>query len=268
MLRLVITVGLPALFIADVSRVSLHREFVALPVAAIVVMLVTLVAALLVGRSMHLSRPTHGALVICSMSINIGFLYPFVIAGWGPQAFAQLALFDLGNSLIQATVIYGVAAIYGGHATGPAALLKRVLSFPPLWALLAALAINIAGLHLPQVVTVTLGWVGRLILLLVVLALGVLFDAKLLRSGRVAAVLGLRVAFGFAVALACVQLMGLTGLTRAVVLLAAAAPIGFSAVVIVSSESLDRELAASAASLSVLLALFYVPLGLWLLHQF
>jgi predicted permease len=50
-----------------------------------------------------------------------------------------------------------------------------------------------------------------------------------------------------------------------VVLLGSAAPIGFSAVVIANREQLNRELAASAASISVLLALAYVPLALWLL---
>ena len=94
-----------------------------------------------------------------------------------------------------------------------------------------------------------------------------LFDAKLLRSGSVLGVLALRVGLGLAIGLACVEVFGLTGLTRAVLLLGSAAPIGFSAVVIASREHLDRELAASAASLSVLLGLFYVPLALWLLHQ-
>jgi predicted permease len=36
-------------------------------------------------------------------------------------------------------------------------------------------------------------------------------------------------------------------------------------VVIANRENLNRELAASAASISVLLALVYVPLALWLL---
>ena len=72
-------------------------------------------------------------------------------------------------------------------------------------------------------------------------------------------------AFGLLLGLLCVQLFDLTGMTRAVVLLGSAAPIGFSAVVVASRESLNRDLAASAASISVLLGLVYVPLALWLL---
>ena len=64
----------------------------------------------------------------------------------------------------------------------------------------------------------------------------------------------------------CARAFGLQGSLQSVVLLGGLAPIGFSAVAIANREKLDRELAASAASLSVLLALAYVPLALWLLH--
>ena len=266
MLWLVMTVGLPALFIANVSRIPLHRELAALPLSAIFVMLVTLVVALLAGRQLGLARPSHGAFIICSMSINVSFMFPFVLAAWGQQAFAQLALFDLGNSLIQATVLYGAGAIFGGHAVGAKAIAGRVFGFPPLWGLIVALAINVSGYRLPIPVTDVLGIGGRAILLLAVLAVGILFDARRLRSVPVAVAILLRIVLGLLLAALFVEIFGLTGMTRAVVLIASAAPIGFSVMVIANRESLDRELAASAASLSALLALVYVPLALWLLH--
>jgi predicted permease len=107
--------------------------------------------------------------------------------------------------------------------------------------------------------------VGRVILTLVVVAVGVMFDAKMIRSKAVLLTVALRIPLGLALGFFCVWLFELEGLNRATVLLGSAAPIGFSAVVIASRESLNRDLAASAASISVLLALAYVPLGLWLL---
>src|SRR5690348_16539655 len=76
MLQLVITVGLPALFLADVSRIPLQRELIALPVSSVLIILVTLVVSLLVGRTLKLPRPDQGAMTICGMSINNGFLFP------------------------------------------------------------------------------------------------------------------------------------------------------------------------------------------------
>lgn len=267
MLRLVVNVGLPALFIADVSRVPLRVDLVALPISAVLIIAVTLAVSLLVGRRLHLPRPAQGAMTLCSMSINNGFLFPFVIAMWGQVGFAQLALFDFGNALMQGSLVYAIAAAYGGHGTGFVRILGRVLSFPPLWALIIALLLNVSGVHLPGWLTTVLGTVGRIILLLVVVALGVLFDARLIRDKSVLATLALRMVLGLVLGFLCVWLFDLQGLTRSVVLLGSAAPIGFSAVVIASRESLDRELAASAASISVLLALAYVPLALWLLPR-
>jgi hypothetical protein len=268
MLQLVVTVGLPSLFLADVSRVHLRADMVALPVSAVLIMLVTLALSLVAGRMLRLARPQQGTLTVCSVTMNNGFLFPFVIAAWGQLAFAHMALFDFGNALISGTVVYAVAAAYGGHGTGVVAILRRVMSFPPLWALVIALLINVAGIHLPALLTTVLGSMGRVILLLVIVALGVLFDARLIRDKTVLATLALRTVLGLALGFLCVWLFDLEGLTRSVVLLGSAAPIGFSAVVIANRESLDRERAASAASVSVLLALVYVPLALWLLpHQ-
>ena len=267
MLQLVITVGLPALFLADVSRIPLRADLVALPVSCVLIVLVTWMVSLVLGRGMQLPRAQQGAMTICGMSVNNGFLFPFVIAVWGQVGFAQLALFDFGNARCQGSLVYAIAAAYGGHGTGFAAIVRRVLGFPPLWALIAALLLNVSRVSLPPWLTPLLGTIGKLILLLVIVALGVLFDARLLRDARVLATLALRIALGLLLGAGCVWLFDLQGLTRAVVLLGSAAPIGFSAVVIANRENLDRELAASAASISVLLALAYVPLALWLLPR-
>jgi len=267
MLRLVITVGLPALFLADVSRIPLRADLVTLPLSCVLIVLVTWGASLVTGRGMQLQRAGQGAMTICSMSVNNGFLFPFVIAVWGQVGFAQLALFDFGNALCQGSLVYAIAATYGGHGTGFTAIARRVLGFPPLWALIVALLLNVSDVALPVWLTTILGTVGKLILLLVIVALGVLFDARLLRDARVLATLSLRIALGLLLGYGCVLLFDLEGLTRAVVLLGSAGPIGFSAVVIADREHLDRELAASAASISVLLALAYVPLALWLLPR-
>lgn len=267
MLQLVITIGLPALFLADVSRIPLSPELIALPLSSLVIVSGTLVLSLLIGRALRLQRAEQGAFTICGMSVNNGFLFPFVIAVWGQAGFAQLALFDFGNALCQGSLVYAIAAWYGGHGTGVLPVLRRVMSFPPLWALVAALLINMSDYALPVWSVEVLGTIGRLILLLVIVALGLLFDARLLKDGLVMATVALRIVAGLALGVFCVWLFDLEGLTRAVVLLGSAAPIGFSAVVIANREQLNRDLTASAASISVLLALFYVPLALWLLPR-
>jgi hypothetical protein len=230
-------------------------------------MLVTWGLSLLLGRAFHMTRADQGTTTICGMSINNGFLFPFVIAVWGAAGFGQMALFDLGHVLGQSLLVYAIAATYGGRAAGFGSVLRRVMSFPPLWALMVALLINGSGGQLPDWLVTSLRTVGQLVLLLVIVALGVLFDVRLLKDRRVPAIIGLRMLVGFALGWLCVQVFDLTGMTRSVVLLGAAAPIGFNAVVLSDMEKLNRELAASAASISVLIGLIYAPLALWLLPR-
>ncbi len=265
MLRTVINVGLPAMFIADVSRIELRADLLALPASSLSIMLVTWGLSLLVGRAMGLTRADQGTMTISAMSINNGFLFPFVLAVWGAAGFGQMALFDLGHVLGQSLLVYAIAATFGGRAAGFGPILRRVLSFPPLWALVVALLLNVSDTALPDWLVTVLRTVGQVILLLVIVALGVLFDAKLLRDRRVPVILLLRMPLGLLVGYLCVLAFGLEGLTASVVLLGAAAPIGFNAVVLSDMEKLNRELSASAASISVLLGLVYVPLALWLL---
>ena len=267
MLRMVISVGLPAMFLADVSRIPLRADLVSLPISSLAIMLVTLVISTVTGRAMRLSRPELGALILCAVSLNNGFLFPFVIAAWGQEGFAQLALFDFGHIIGQSTFVYVMAAWYGGHGANARDILRRFLTFPPLWALLAALAINAGDVALPSWLVLVLRTVGQVVLLLVIVALGVLFDARLLRDGRVLAAIGLRLVLGLALGVLLALAFDVQGMTRAVLILGAAAPIGFSAVVFADREKLHRELAASAASITVLLGLVYVPLALWLLPR-
>lgn len=267
MLRLVITVGLPALFIADVSRIHLRADLIALPASSLIIMVATWGLSLLVGRALGASRIDQGTITIAGMSINNGFLFPFVVAVWGAVGFGQMALFDLGHVLGQSFLVYAIAATYGGHGAGFSAILRRVLVFPPLWALIVALLINMSGAELPDWLATPLRTAGQLILLLVIVALGVLFDVQLLRDRRVPAVILLRMLVGLGLGWLCTLAFGLTGLTRSVVLLGAAAPIGFNAVVLSHVEKLNRDLAASAASISVVIGLVYVPLALWLLPR-
>lgn len=142
MLQLVLNVGLPALFIANISRIPLDPTLVALPAGAVAIMAVTLGAALIAGRQLGLGARDQGAFTLCAMSINNAFLFPFVLAGWGGEGFARLALFDFGHALMQGSLVYVIAASYGGHGTGVGVIARKLAAFPLLWALAAALALK------------------------------------------------------------------------------------------------------------------------------
>ena len=265
LLIIVVWIGLPPLILGGVSRMPLHAELVWLPATAMITIVLGTAVMVVVGRRLALEGQTFGAFVTCGTALNTAIEFPFILTTHGVNGFAELALFDLGNAFLVCTLSYLVAARLGHRAGGWSHALHRLVSFPPLWALVLALIINLWHLPVSSVALDTLQLLGGWIVLLVPLALGILFDGRRALSRPALAAVGIRFGVGLAVGVVCALLLDLQGLTRAVVIVGSAAPIGFTVVVLAQREGLDTELAASATSLSVLFGLVYVPLALlWL----
>ena len=98
-------------------------------------------------------------------------------------------------------------------------------------------------------------------MLLVPLAMGLLVSAARHAPPEVITGVALRSGFGGLVGFMLALLFGLEGTAAGVAVLGAAAPIGFTAVVLSAREGLDLELAASAAAISVFLGSLWIPLA-------
>lgn len=261
-LRWVVNVGLPSLVLVTVSATHLDRDLVLLPLCAGMTVLATFPVVARVAGRLGLERRSQGVVVIGTMIMNMAAEYPLVLAAWGKEGVGRFALFDLGNAAVVLTVVYALACRYGGHAARWNRMLRRMAAFPPLWALGAALALNLGGVALPRVLAEILELVGGGLVLLLMVALGVHFRARLALPGATAWTIGLRLGLGGLLGLAWVTLFGLSGLDRRVVLLGTLAPVGFNTLVFAAREGLDRRLAATIVSLSLVLALLYLPLVL------
>ena len=102
---------------------------------------------------------------------------------------------------------------------------------------------------------------GQVLVLLVPLAMGLLVSAAGMRRPEAITSVVLRTGFGGLVGFTLALLFGLTGTAAGVAALGAAAPIGFTAVVLSAREGLDLELTASAAAISVFLGSLWIPLA-------
>ena len=262
LLSFVFNVGLPILIFGALTGVPLSREHALLPVAAICTSLTGWAAAIFVARRFGLPRAGAGALVLCAMSINVSMVYPFASLSLGPAAFAQLVMFDMGHAVMVWTVTTIVACKYGGHTGDIPVLLRRALAAPPLWVLFIALGLNVGGAPIPRGFLHSVLTLGQLLVLLVPLAMGLLVSVSGLRRPEVIAAVALRSGLGLLVGLGIGALFGFKGDTAAIAAIGAAAPIGFTAVVLSAREGLDLELAASAAAISVFLGSLWIPVAM------
>ena len=202
-------------------------------------------------------------MVLCAMSINNSMLYPFAALSLGAAAFSQLVMFDMGHAVLVWTVTTVVACKYGGHADDIPVLLKRTLAAPPLWVLIIALALNLGGAPVPRDWLHVVLVIGQMLILLVPLAMGLLVSARGMRRPEVhrrgGAALRVRRCWS---ASRWRTVWSRRAPAAAIALIGAAAPIGFTAVVLSAREGLDLDLAASAAAISVFLGTLWIPLAM------
>ena len=261
LLKFVFNIALPILILGALTGVPLAREHALLPITAICTSLVGWGAAAWVARRFALPKTGEGAMVVCAMSINVSMVYPFAALSLGTAAFSQLVMFDMGHALLVWTVTTVVACKYGGHADDIPVLLKRTLGAPPLLAMILALALNLFAVPIAKDLLHGVLFTGQLLILLVPLAMGLLVSARGMRRPEVIAAVVLRSGLGALLGVGLAWLFHL-GAAAAIAIIGAAAPIGFTSVVLSAREGLDLDLAASAAAISVFLGSLWIPLAM------
>ncbi len=254
-----VNVGLPALIMGTLSRVRIDAELLVLPLIASLVMVIAGTSARAAALFLKGPRPTQGALVVSAMAMNLAFVFPFVLLAWGPEALANTVIFDIGNAVTQWTLVYFVAARYGGGVAHVRPALLRVALAPPFVAILAAIAVNRLAPPVWPSIFDALRLVGQALTLLVVLAVGLLFEARRIAAREVLVAVSLRCGLGLVTGTLLAYAFGLDRSLAAVAIVGCAAPVGFGAVVMAERERLDVGLAAAAVSLSGLVALILLP---------
>jgi predicted permease len=259
MLRIVATVGLPALIIGAIGRVPMEPALLALPASAAAVMVIVGVLAAGTARLLGLDRPATGALIVSAMAMNLAVVFPFVFLAWGPQALTRTVIYDAGNAVTQWTVVYLLAVRFGGHAANARKVLSRLASAPPFIAILVALAVNRLAPPAAAGLLDGLRIAGQIVTLLVLPAMGLLFEARRIAAPEVVAAVALRCGAGAGVGALIALAFGFAAPIAAVTIVGSAAPVAFSAIVMAEREGLDVGLAVAAASLSALIAMIALP---------
>jgi len=262
-LKLGMYIVFPALIIPSFASLPLRFDLVYLPLIAIFIMLILFCVSFVVGKGISLSRQTYGTFLLSGMNMNLTFVLAFFLAIVGPEYIAYFLLFNFGHDVLLFTFVYSLACRYGTNNYAPKQMLKKLISLPPLWAMFIGLFLNVAGIALPVVLDSTFSLLGGLFIPLVMLALGVYFSFATDRPLLLFSGIGIRMAGGLLLAFLFVWLFSLEGISRLVVLMSGFAPVGFNTLVFSSLENLDKEFAAQAVSLALLIGLVGFPVLLY-----
>jgi len=264
LLKIVFYISLPALIILSFSRSEITVELAWLPFISASIIFISWVIALIAGKKMKLPDKTMGVFIVGSTILNIGFTLPFIIAAFGDEGLTRIMIYDFANGFLVVTFIYYQACRYGGNTGGKKSAIKKLLSAPPLWALLIGLILNLCHVEIPDMPSRFLKITGDLTIPLLMLVIGIYFRPVFKRFPAMVFVILIRMGLGLLLGWGFTELFALQGLTKVIVIVGSATPVGYNTLTFTSMENLDRDFAAGIVSLSMLIGIILTPLLIFL----
>ena len=265
-IKIVFYFSLPALVLTSIPKLEFSLDTILLPLICVSIIFISFGILLIIKKWMKLPPLSWAVFLIGILILNNGFLIPFVHTTYGDVGVANLLIFDFMNGFLAFTFVYFHAVKYSPQKRNKKMMLNRFLSSPPIYAIVLALIINYFDLKIPPVANELLDTLGKITIPLILLSLGIFFSPKI--SGNFKPVflaILLRSGIGVLLGILFVRLFGITGLEHDIVILSAAAPIGFNTITFASMENLDKNLAASMVSYSFLAGIIYIPIIIFVL---
>ena len=265
----VINVALPALALTHLHKTALTVELLASAAGA---WLMLGAAALFIGfvaRRMNLGAAATGALILTGGLANTSFVGLPMIEAWiGRDGLPYGIVIDqLGSYLALSTFGLMVAARYSGQPMQWSVMWHRILTFPPLIALVIALVLRPVPFH--PALEDALGRIGATVAPIALFAVGCQLRLGELWAKRHALALGLgyKLVLGpLLIAVLCLAFLDSsdpeTGLARTVVIFEAAMGPMIGAAVVANHYKLDSGLTSLMVGIGVPMSLLIAPLWL------
>lgn len=259
----VLYVCLPAAVLRYAPRLQLEPALLGVAAVPWLLLAATVVLVGALSRWLKFRRDEHAVLLLTVALGNTSFLgYPLTRALIGEHALPYAVVYDqFGAFLILSTFGLWVLARYGGDAAPNARdMLRRVLRFPPLWALLIGFTLMPA--QPPSWIAGGLQRLSDALLPLAMLTIGLSVKLALPRDELKPLLSGLALKLVAMPALACVlvPLLGLHGeMARATVLESAMPPMVTAGALAIAHQLAPR-LAAAMVGYGLLLSLATLPL--------
>ncbi len=270
---MVLNVFLPALTFNVLSRAPVSMDLVAIPAIAMVTALGSFAIAWVVyarGLRSKLQPPAIGALLLASTFCNATYLGLPVVTSVVGLDYARVAiLFDLlGMSIILFTVGTVICVEYGtrGERHTLAEGIKQVATLPPFIAAVIGLAVNMAGIAIPEFVMDFTRVAGQVVAPVMLFSIGLALKVpKLSTLPLLSPSLLIKLVVAPAIGYLLIGLLISDAPTARATLLEAAMPTMVLTIVFAERYGLDEELLAQAILFSTVVSMVTLPIAAELL---
>ncbi|NCU43930.1 AEC family transporter [Candidatus Saccharibacteria bacterium] len=252
LLKFVFLVTAPALTIRSIHQLELDVSLLVFIILPLVLTASSYVLIKPLESKIRLKPKQFAIFLMATMAVNSGFTLPFVVAISGDDGAARVALFNVMNTVMVFGWVYGIAIKYGEkNHLGWAGVVKKVVITPAFVSLIVAIAMNVFAIGIPNWLGPAVDTLADLTAPIILLALGLIFQPKLMFPLQTFQSLFVRMIGGLIIGLVFVELFNLTGVDRIAALLLSASPVGFNTVTFSSIEKLDDRFAASIVGMGL-----------------
>ncbi len=259
---------IPALAFGLIASARIDRSFVAVPLTAGAVLVLSLAigfaAYKLVPWFKDVSRPTFGVMMLSAAFGNVMFLgLPVITETLGSQYGYTAVLYDLlASTPILLTIGVFIAARYGsGKSVSIPASIKRVLLLPPLWGVAAGVVVNVLGVTVPGMVVDATELMGKAVIPVMIFTVGLALDFHDVKHLLITTpALAIKLLIVPCLAWWIGSHLGLTDGTLKAVTIEGAMPVMVLSLLIADEFELDVPLAAVSITMSTVASFFTMPL--------
>ena len=254
--RLVMNIGTPCLIVGAMAKVELQPAVMGqVALATALVMSAMLLLGWLLLRALKLDIATYLPPLVFPNNGNMGL--PLCLFAFGPTGLALA----LGSFMVMMVATFTVGLLL--VATNEGNLWRRMAAIarqPVIYAMAIAVVLLLTQTRLPKGVTNTLDLLGGIAIPLMTLALGVsLATLKIHSLPRSILFSLLRILGGLALGLLVCELLAISGMARAVVLLQSAMPIAVFNYLLALRYNHNPQEVAAMVLVSTLLAFIGLP---------
>ncbi len=248
----------PALVFATMLKVKLAAALGWLPLIAMLFGFLSSYIGYLIFKK---EPQTHrGILTMGSAGWNLGlFAYPLIEGIWGWEGLTYAIMFDLGNSVINFMVNYGMGTYLAGNHGSKHPIkhvLKKIFTLPPFQAMLLGLAFNIFQIPVFPLAMDIIDTIAKGNKPMVLLLMGIYFSVRLpkLAFAKVFQVLGLRYVLGFSIGLLLYYTVPFDFQYRNMLLICLILPAGMTLITYSDELNFDTGIAAAIVNFSMLIS--------------
>ncbi|MBE6492247.1 MAG: AEC family transporter [Methanobrevibacter sp.] len=265
--KIVMNILLPCMIFSALysSDLSLIPKLGILPFVILISSFVTGLVSFLILKKLGYDDKKLWSVLVTVMIANTAFMgYPVNLGIFGHEGFLRAIFCDIATMCIFLILSFVLVIKFGGTVKKA---VRKIALFPPLWAIVFGLGLNILNVPIGPVLNNTVNYLGNGAIPLIMISLGLSIDlAGLSRSKSMVAFTSImKLLFFPAIAFIVVLFLGLSDLQYTVAIVEAAMPSGMLSLVLAITYNLDYQLTSDCILINTVISLITLPVIIMIL---